>query len=612
MSRSVSRRRGGDSEPRISEVQKKELLILCHDWIKWGHSIKSYGFVTRLANALLERDWRLKGEPTGSYLYETWGYNFCRSHPSLKSKVNKARVALSQDEEVCTKEWVANVRSLCKQYDINPENMHTVKEIGYFTLKNHHTKAVILSRPQDPDIDLRPMASAIHSFSGAGIVLSPWAMFKEDNHLPYARLARVHMASNKTGWPTRHDFNEWLVNHFEPRTRQWDPRRPIWRLMLRRDDLDPFNWGVFKTIEREYKRWLYLRWKAELEKNNSDGPHDNISGQVNLKRIEFAGILSRITVAGKKPILAQRKAEAENAWKTGTLFVVSSASTGAPINRFEDTQHLNTEHLGDTEQEEDYFIVDDEDDLLEDFESSSQTVDNSVYEDEEDVQSISSESTDSADESYDDCSYAEPSVRKRSRSRAAETPTAPARVTRSQSRARSMALTSGSRTCSPDKRRRRSPSPLQSAYRQRGRSRSRPELETPSRQYVRVRSRPVNNLPRQQSEHSRYHYRERYSSSSPAPGPSSSVVGPSPLTSSSSVAVHSSPSFSPGSDLITAPETTRRRTVNDIIDDHNRAMEALEILPVHEREVHEQTLKDNLCAQILASFQCTKIVGYDY
>ncbi|KAJ5720339.1 uncharacterized protein N7483_008273 [Penicillium malachiteum] len=282
------------------------------------------------------------------------------------------------------------------------------------------------------------MASAIHSFSGAGTILAPWAMFKEDNHSPYAKFVGIHIASNRNGWPSKLDWQEWLINHFEPRTRQWELGSPIWRLMLvdtyncpihedfflwcrghkilcisypkyQKDDLDPFNWGVSKTIKREYKRWLYLRWKNMLEKNNSDDPHDNSSGQVSLKWQEFAGILNRITVAGKEPIFAQRKAEAENAWKTGSLSVLSSASTGASINRFEDTQNLNTEQLVDEEQEEDYFIVDEDEDFLDDVESSSQTVDNSVYSDEEDAQSTSSESTDSADDSYDDCSYPEPS-----------------------------------------------------------------------------------------------------------------------------------------------------------------------------------------------------------
>ncbi|KAJ5712291.1 hypothetical protein N7493_008759 [Penicillium malachiteum] len=92
------------------------------------------------------------------------------------------------------------------------------------------------------------------------------------------------------------------------------------------------------------------------------------------------------------------------------------------------------EQLEDEEQEDDYFIVDDEEDFLQDVESSSQTVGNTLYSDEEDVQSSSSESDDSADESYDDCSYAETPGRGRSRSRVAETPAATARVTRSHSR----------------------------------------------------------------------------------------------------------------------------------------------------------------------------------
>ncbi|KAJ5638801.1 hypothetical protein N7528_001191 [Penicillium herquei] len=439
MSRSVSQRRGRGSKSRISEAQKEELLILCHDWIKWGYNLVSCEYVTRLANALLERDWKLKGEPPGIHLSAGWCYDFCNTHLSLKNKINQVRDYLTGDEEVLTKDWVTNVRSLCNQYDINPENMHTVREIGYFTSKSHHTKAVTLRRPRNPNIDLRPMASAIHSFSGAGVTLAPWAMFKEANPSPYATLARVHIASNKTGWGTQYDWKEWLINHFEPKTRQWDVGRSIWRLMLvdsyhcpihedfflwcrdhkilcisypskRRDDLNPFHWGVFKTIERGYKRWLYMRWKTELEKNNNDSCRDNANGQVIVKRREFAGILTKITVAGSALRVAQRKAEAENAWRTGTLFVISSASTGALVNRFEDTQGANMEQLEDGKQEDDYFIVDDEDDFLDEVESSSQTIGNSLYSDGEDVLSSSSESDDSADESYDDCSYAESSL----------------------------------------------------------------------------------------------------------------------------------------------------------------------------------------------------------
>ncbi|KAJ5718700.1 hypothetical protein N7488_004346 [Penicillium malachiteum] len=441
-------------------------------------------------------------------------------------------------------------------------------------------------------------------------------MFKEENPSPYEMLAGIHIASNKTGWGTKHDWKEWLTNHFEPKTRQWDVGCPIWRLMLvdsyrcpihehlflwcrdhkilyisyprkRRNDLNPFHWGVFKTIERGYKRWLYMRWKTELEKNNNHSCHGNASGQVTLKRREFAGILTRITVAGSAPRVAQRKAEAKNAWRTGTLFVISNAAT---------------DRLEDGEREDDYVIVDDKEDSLDDVKSSSHSVGNSVYSDEEDIQSSSSESDDSADDSWDDCSYTESPVRGGSCSRVAENPFATARVTRSQSRARSVALAAASRASSPDSRRRRSPSPVRFAYRKRGRSRSRPKLETPSRPYVRVLSRPANALLRPQSEHSSYYSHERANLSSPVPGLSHSFTGSSPLTGSSSVAVQSrSPSFSPGSDLVPSLNTTRKRTLNEIMDNHERAVKALKVLPADERKVHEQFLMDSLRAQILTS-----------
>ncbi|KAJ5718701.1 hypothetical protein N7488_004347 [Penicillium malachiteum] len=334
-----------------SELFETKLLKICNDWIEWGHEIKSYDFVSSLANALHEHD---KGRNGPAEDIGEWATEFRNQRPAFQKTRDDAQKQSRQEKEVVAKGWISMVRRLTKQYNIDPEDMYAVREIGYYTSKTSSRRAVTLVRPSHEKLAALPkgrsMASAIHCFSGAGKILVPWVMTQEKEQIRYKTFGDIQYASNLTGWASISEWKLWLHNCFEPETRKSPLERSRWRLMLVngyqtpfdescflfcrerkilcisyprlcRQDLDPFHFRVFPNIEDKYRRLIDLRLKEFKKTEQSD------SAELRLDTRTFVAFLSKISFAGPETEKAERRIEAENAWKSYTIMMGSMGSS---------------------------------------------------------------------------------------------------------------------------------------------------------------------------------------------------------------------------------------------------------------------------------------------
>ncbi|KAJ5638800.1 hypothetical protein N7528_001190 [Penicillium herquei] len=334
-----------------SDVFETKLLKICNDWIEWGHEIKSFDFVTNLANALHERENGTNG-PTEDI--EKWAIEFRNQRPAFQKTREEAQKQSRQEKEVVAKGWISMVRRLTKQYNIDPEDMYAVREIGYYTSKAKNRRKVTLVRPSHEKLAALPkgrsMASAIHCFSGAGKILVPWVMTQDKEQIRYKTFCDIQVASNLTGWAGISEWKLWLHNCFEPETRKSPLERSRWRLMLVngyqtpfdescflfcrqrkilcisyprtcREDLDPFHFRVFPSIEDKYQRWISLRFEEFKKTEQSD------NAELRLETRTFVAFLSKISFAGSETEKYERKLEAEKTWKSYTILMGSMGSS---------------------------------------------------------------------------------------------------------------------------------------------------------------------------------------------------------------------------------------------------------------------------------------------
>ncbi|KAJ6024924.1 hypothetical protein N7540_005721 [Penicillium herquei] len=339
------------TKSKSAEFFDRKLLKICYDWIDWGHEIKCYDFVTSLANALHEHQ---NGKDNPAKDIGDWATEFRNKRPSLQKKIDDARDQSRKNKESVAKGWISMVRHLTKEYNIDPEDMYAVREIGYFTSKTTNRRSVTLVRPSHEKLAALPkgrsMASAIHCFSGAGKILVPWVMIQAKESSTYMPISEIQVASNLTGWASIFEWKSWLHDCFEPETRKSPLESFRWRLMLVngyqtpfdescflfcrehkilcisyprvcRQDLDPFHFRVFPNIEEKYRGWIDLRWKELIKTEQAN------KAELRLEPRTFCGFLSRISFAGPEKDRVERRVEAENAWKSYTIMMGSMGSS---------------------------------------------------------------------------------------------------------------------------------------------------------------------------------------------------------------------------------------------------------------------------------------------
>ncbi|KAJ5720340.1 uncharacterized protein N7483_008274 [Penicillium malachiteum] len=371
LSRAPSRGREVDNteEPKLSDKQEKELLKICGEWIDFGHELKCEEFVAGLGDALLERDseYERGGATFMDHIYPKWSNPFFSKFPVLKRKMTDARKAARVEQDDLAKQWLSNLKSLINRYGIQKENMHIMKELSFLTLKTRKTKAVTVIRPSEPNDERRFVASAINCFSADGTLPAPWAIVKGVADSSCQSSAQLKVICNENGFINRFHLKRWLTDHFDPQTRS-SLKSFQWRLMLvdgyrypvkedfffwcrerkilcitlpknKREDLDPFYWGVGSRLDREYRKSLILRWKQHLERAEHEAYSKKSIGII-LKPREFADILRKMTVEGTSREIGERKNEAANAWRSA-LF----ASLGAQIRDPEDPEPWNKENM---------------------------------------------------------------------------------------------------------------------------------------------------------------------------------------------------------------------------------------------------------------------------
>ncbi|KAJ6024926.1 hypothetical protein N7540_005723 [Penicillium herquei] len=351
------KRETDDPEAKLSPRQQQELVKVCRQWIDFGHDIKREEFVGGLADALLERDSekQIDGANFVDYIYPTWANIFLKKVTHLKRKLTEARNdAANIKKDDLAKQWQSYLNSLIDKYGIKKEDMQVAERQRQSP------------DPSEPNDERHPVASVIHCFSAKGTMLAPWAIGKGKAD-PYEKYAPIRLTCNENGFASRFNHMRWLTDHFDTQTRS-SLKDGQWRLQLvdsyecpvkedfflwcrehrifcvtlpreRREDLDPFYWRVWDRLEEEYKESLNLRGQQHLERTEHE-VHSKKSSGIFLTPREFADILHKITIGGKKCEIAERNMEAAKAWE-----FVLSPSLGARVRESEDLEPWNKESI---------------------------------------------------------------------------------------------------------------------------------------------------------------------------------------------------------------------------------------------------------------------------
>jgi len=216
----------------LSEEEEKELSRWIRDLTVFGYPPKPYA-VKEMAEAIQTRRVIEINNPSiihVSYdaIGDQWVGRFLTRHPELQCLIAEQIEAtrITDTSRPVLEKWFAAVKSIIDEFNIDPKNIHNMDETGC-SIGSIKATRVIIDRTKNIRYSAYPgrqeWVSVIECISMDGTSLPPLIIFKgktlSSRWIPSNTPRNWFFSCNTEGWTSNEHMKKWLVEDFEPNTR---------------------------------------------------------------------------------------------------------------------------------------------------------------------------------------------------------------------------------------------------------------------------------------------------------------------------------------------------------------------------------------------------------